>query len=94
MDFKIRNEETSDIDQVREIMRAAFPTEAESKLVVRCGKMARQSSHWSRPEVVIKCWGTFCSVRFPPPHRAMQKQSGLHPSLSAATFNPVESAQD
>jgi putative acetyltransferase len=33
MDIKIRNEETKDIDQVREIVRAAFATAAESKLV-------------------------------------------------------------
>ena len=33
MDFIIRNEETKDIDQVRETVRAAFPTDAESKLV-------------------------------------------------------------
>ena len=33
MDFKIRGEEPKDIMQVREIVRAAFPTDAESKLV-------------------------------------------------------------
>jgi len=33
MDFTIRNEETKDIQHVRAIVRAAFPTEAESKLV-------------------------------------------------------------
>jgi len=33
MDFKIRNEESNDIEQVREVVRAAFPTEVESKLV-------------------------------------------------------------
>jgi len=33
MNFKIRNEEARDIDQVRAILCAAFPTEAESKLV-------------------------------------------------------------
>jgi putative acetyltransferase len=33
MEIKIRKEEAKDIGQVREIVRAAFPTEAESKLV-------------------------------------------------------------
>ena len=33
MDFKIRNEESKDIEQVEAILRATFPTEAESKLV-------------------------------------------------------------
>ena len=33
MEFMIRNEESKDLEQVREIMRATFPTEAESKLV-------------------------------------------------------------
>jgi putative acetyltransferase len=33
METKIRNEEQKDIDQVREIVRAAFPTDSESKLV-------------------------------------------------------------
>jgi Predicted acetyltransferase len=33
MDFKLRHEESKDIEQVREILRAAFPMEAESKLV-------------------------------------------------------------
>lgn len=33
MDIKIRNEEADDIVQVREIVRAAFPTDAESRLV-------------------------------------------------------------
>jgi putative acetyltransferase len=33
MDFTIRNEEAMDIEQVRAILCAAFPTEAESKLV-------------------------------------------------------------
>jgi putative acetyltransferase len=33
MGIKIRNEETKDIEQVRAIVRAAFPSEAESKLV-------------------------------------------------------------
>lgn len=33
MEITIRNEETNDIEQVREIVRTAFPTDAESKLV-------------------------------------------------------------
>ncbi len=33
MEIKIRSEETNDIEQVREVLRAAFPTELESKLV-------------------------------------------------------------
>jgi putative acetyltransferase len=33
MDITIRREEAKDIDQVREIVRAAFPSDAESKLV-------------------------------------------------------------
>lgn len=33
MDIKIRNEESKDIEQVRAILKATFPTEAESKLV-------------------------------------------------------------
>ena len=33
MEFTVRPEESTDIEQVREIVRAAFPTEAESKLV-------------------------------------------------------------
>jgi putative acetyltransferase len=33
MEIKIRNEEERDIEQVRKILRAAFPTDAESKLV-------------------------------------------------------------
>jgi putative acetyltransferase len=33
MKVKIRSEETKDIEQVREILRAAFPSDAESKLV-------------------------------------------------------------
>ena len=33
MEIKIRNEEGKDLDQVRAIVRAAFPSEAESKLV-------------------------------------------------------------
>jgi putative acetyltransferase len=33
MEFKIRKEEEQDIEQVGEIVRAAFPTDAESKLV-------------------------------------------------------------
>ena len=33
MDITIRNEETKDIEQVREIVIAAFPTDAESRLV-------------------------------------------------------------
>lgn len=33
MELKIRNEEAKDIEQVREILRAAFHTAAESKLV-------------------------------------------------------------
>ncbi len=33
MDFKIRDEESKDMEQVREILRATFPTDAESKLV-------------------------------------------------------------
>ena len=33
MDTKIRNEEGKDIEQVREIVRAAFPGDAESRLV-------------------------------------------------------------
>jgi putative acetyltransferase len=33
MEFMIRPEEAKDIEQVREIVRAAFPTEAESQLV-------------------------------------------------------------
>jgi putative acetyltransferase len=33
MEIKIRKEEAEDAEHVREILRAAFPTEAESKLV-------------------------------------------------------------
>ena len=33
MDFKIRSEESEDIQQVRKILKATFPTDAESKLV-------------------------------------------------------------
>ena len=33
MQVSIRNEETKDLEQVGQILRAAFPTEAESKLV-------------------------------------------------------------
>jgi putative acetyltransferase len=33
MDLTIRNEEAKDIEQVRQIVRAAFPSDAESKLV-------------------------------------------------------------
>lgn len=33
MELIIRNEEAKDIDQVRQILQAAFPTDAESKLV-------------------------------------------------------------
>jgi putative acetyltransferase len=33
MDMKIRSEEAEDIEEVREIVRAAFPTDAESRLV-------------------------------------------------------------
>ena len=33
MEFSIRNEESKDIDQVRGLLRATFPTAAESKLV-------------------------------------------------------------
>jgi len=33
MDLEIRNEETKDVDQVREILKATFPSDAESKLV-------------------------------------------------------------
>ena len=33
MDFNIRNEEPKDFDQVRAILHATFPTDAESKLV-------------------------------------------------------------
>ncbi len=33
MEFKLRNEESTDIKQVREILLATFPREAESKLV-------------------------------------------------------------
>src|SRR5512146_254326 len=33
MKIKIRNEEAKDIEQVREILCAAFPTDAESRLV-------------------------------------------------------------
>ena len=33
MEVKIRNEETNDIEQVREIVRTAFPSHAESRLV-------------------------------------------------------------
>lgn len=33
MEMKIRNEEIRDIAQVRDILRAAFPTDAESRLV-------------------------------------------------------------
>lgn len=33
MEFTIRLEEAKDIEQVREIVRAAFPTRAESLLV-------------------------------------------------------------
>src|SRR6266498_4270007 len=33
MEFKIQNEEPTNIDQVRAILQAAFPTDAESKLV-------------------------------------------------------------
>jgi putative acetyltransferase len=33
MEIKIRNEETKDIEQAREILRSAFPTDAESRLV-------------------------------------------------------------
>jgi putative acetyltransferase len=33
MEIKIRNEEAKDIEQVQAIIRAAFPTEAESRLV-------------------------------------------------------------
>jgi len=33
MEINIRNEETKDIEQVREILRATFPSDAESKLV-------------------------------------------------------------
>ena len=46
MEYKIRNEETEDIEQVRDILQAAFPTDAESKLVDACAQMARQSFHW------------------------------------------------
>ncbi len=33
MEFKIRNEEPKDIDQVRAVVQAAFPTDVESQLV-------------------------------------------------------------
>jgi putative acetyltransferase len=33
MEIQIRNEETRDVDAVREILRATFPTDAESRLV-------------------------------------------------------------
>ena len=33
MDFQIRNEDVEDIHQIREVLKAAFPTDAESKLV-------------------------------------------------------------
>ncbi len=33
MNFEIKNEQPKDIDQVRAILQAAFPTDAESKLV-------------------------------------------------------------
>jgi len=37
MDFKILYEESKDTEQVRTILRATFPTEAESKLVDALG---------------------------------------------------------
>jgi putative acetyltransferase len=33
MDITVRNEEEKDIEQVRELVRAAFPGDAESRLV-------------------------------------------------------------
>jgi putative acetyltransferase len=33
MEIEIRNEEARDLEQVREVVRSAFPTEAESRLV-------------------------------------------------------------
>ena len=79
MEFKIRDEEEKDIEQVREILRAAFPTDAESKLVdaLRANGKAIISLVAAHDERDV--WVTSCSVLSPPPHPASAKGIGLAP---------------
>ena len=68
MYFKIRNEEAKDIEQVRKILRAAFPKQAESKLVDLLRKNHKGSFRWLVSQLMIRCWGTSSSVLSPLPH--------------------------
>jgi predicted N-acetyltransferase YhbS len=72
MKIKIRNEEAKDFEQVRAILRGAFPTEAESKLVNVLRANGKASSRWLQ-QIKNRCWVISFSALSPPPHRAKPK---------------------
>ena len=87
MEIKIRNEEAKDIEQVGQIVRAAFPTDAESKLVdaLRANGKAIISLVAVNDDEVLG--HILFSPVSPPPHRARQKELGLRPLPFARMCN-------
>jgi putative acetyltransferase len=78
MDIKIRDEEPKDIEQIRAILKAAFPSEAESKLVdalCRNGKAIISLAAVNHDEVLG--YILFSPVSTTPPNEA--KGIGLAP---------------
>jgi hypothetical protein len=49
-------------------LRAAFPKQAESKLVDLLRKNHKGSFRWLVSQLMIRCWGTSSSFLSPLPH--------------------------
>jgi predicted N-acetyltransferase YhbS len=86
MVFESRNEELKEVGSIRAILRAVFPTDAESKLVdvLRTNAKAMLSIAAVNGDEVP---GHIMFSPLLPPHRMMQKESGLHLLPCAQTFN-------
>jgi hypothetical protein len=78
MDINIRNEESKDIEQVRAILKATFPTGAEGKLV--------DALRANGKAIILSPVSTT--------HRTRQKGSGLRLWQFVLTFNHKASARN
>lgn len=77
MVFESRNEELKEVGSIRAILRAVFPTDAESSLVdaLRTNGKAMLSIAAVNGDEVLS---HIMVSPLLPPHRMMQKGSGLH----------------
>lgn len=94
MEIHVRNEEAKDIDQVREVLCAAFPTDAESKLVdaLRANGKAILALVAVHDEQVLGHI-LFSPVSITPPGRAAPSQAAKGIGLAPVAVHPDAQAQ-